>query len=114
MGWLGRYEVSRIVRELRLGRSLGTRPADAEAHFALGRAHPAGTEGRARLVVGDRRLTGNPSRAMAVVPMHARVPTEWRRLSEDTMDVLEKIARVQQWTGFAAVCAFAGIVIGLR
>jgi hypothetical protein len=51
---------------------------------------------------------------MAVVPMHARVPKEWRRLSEDTMDVLEKIARVQQWTGFAAVCAFAGIVIGLR
>jgi hypothetical protein len=29
-------------------------------------------------------------------------------------DVLEKIARVQQWTGLAAVCAFAGIVIGLR
>jgi hypothetical protein len=29
-------------------------------------------------------------------------------------DVLEKIARVQQWTGFAVVCAFAGIVIGLR
>jgi hypothetical protein len=29
-------------------------------------------------------------------------------------DVLEKIVRVQQWTGFVAVCAFAGIVIGLR
>ena len=29
-------------------------------------------------------------------------------------DVLEKIARVQQWTGFAAVCALTGIVIGLR
>jgi hypothetical protein len=29
-------------------------------------------------------------------------------------DVLEKIARVQQWTGFAVVCASAGIVIGLR
>jgi hypothetical protein len=52
---------------------------------------------------------------MAVVLVPAGVPEEWVVCGEDTMqDVLEKIVRVPQWTGFVAVCAFAGIVIGLR
>ena len=29
-------------------------------------------------------------------------------------NLLERIARAQQWTGFAAVCAAAAILIGAR
>ena len=53
---------------------------------------------------------------MAVVLLHARVPegTPSSVGRTTVQDVLEKIARVQQWTGLAAVCALAGILFGLR